>query len=91
MARTGWSSTNAKRKAKTGHQAPLPVSAVLDETQIAVDEIVAVPTDEILGTDTVADRTVGVHEETRGMTGTDVMVDTDDKCFQMIKNIVYRP
>jgi hypothetical protein len=82
---TGWSSTSAKKK--TGHQVPL-VSAVLDETHIVIDEVVAVPADEILETDTVGDRTVGVHEETHDVTGVTVMIDGDDECFRMIENSV---
>jgi hypothetical protein len=82
---TGWSSTSAKKK--TGHQVPL-VSAVLDETHIVIDEVVAVPADEILETDTVGDRTVGVRRETHDVTGVTVMIDGDDECFRMIKNSV---
>lgn len=58
-----------------------------------IDEVVAVPADEILETDTADDRTVEVHEETHSVTGTEdnvtgVMI-ADDECFQMIKNKVY--
>jgi hypothetical protein len=84
MIPTGWSSTSAKKK--TGHQVPL-VSAVLDETHIVIDEVVAVPADEILETDTVGDRTVGVHEETHDVTGVTEMIG-DDECFRMIENSV---
>lgn len=53
-----------------------------------IDEVVAVPADEILETDTVGDRTVGVHEETHDVTGVTVMIDGDDECFRMIENSV---
>ncbi|KAJ5201539.1 uncharacterized protein N7498_006202 [Penicillium cinerascens] len=83
-----------KRKQKDQKDRPSGPPPLLNETHIVIDEVVAVPADEILETDTVGDRTVEVHEETHGVTGTedtvtDMMI-ADDECFQMIKKCIIK-